>query len=143
MDNQKNIRIILAENKESGLLLEDLLKDFSLKHKTELIQFEDENKLLNYLKSNKENLNDEYSHIIIFNLCTPLYNVIEVIKEIKSNPYLKFIPIFVVTSSIDKEEIREVYRAHANSFIVKPDDLKGLLNILDKFKKLWSYAELP
>ena len=105
MDNLKTIQILLVENKESGLLLEELLQDFSLKAKTEVIVFEDENKLRNYIKefkSDKESLTDPYRNIIIFNLLSNLKNAIKVIKEIKSDPYSKIIPIFMVTPSIEK-----------------------------------------
>lgn len=146
MDILKTIQILLVENKESGLLLEDLLKDFSLKAKTEVIVFENEDKLMDYIKefkSDEKSLNDPFSNIIIFNLYSNLDKAIEVIKKIKSDPYSKIIPIFMVTSSIDEKEIKEVYNAHVNSYIVKPEDLEGLINIVNRFKDYWNQVLLP
>ncbi|MGZ7048683.1 MAG: hypothetical protein ACXVH2_08755 [Methanobacterium sp.] len=143
MDGPKNIHILLVENEESGLLLEEELNEFCLLNHTKLKVFPDENKLIEYLKSNINNLKDSVHSIIIFNILPPLNKVIEAVRDIKGNPDFCFIPIFVITSSIDSDDIKDVYRAHANSYMVKPDDLKGLLMLLDKFKELWNYAQLP
>ena len=49
----------------------------------------------------------------------------------------------MVTPSIDKNDIKEVYEAHANSYIIKPEDLEGLINIINRFKDYWNQVLLP
>ena len=142
MSNNQKVRILLVD-KNSDLPLQDYFIEFTLKDETELKTFKEENELLSYLKEHKNNINDPYNNMIIFNCNSISDNMIDIIKEIKSTENLKSIPLFVIGPNIDDEKIKEIYNAYTNSYIIKPDDFKGLVKLISRFKGLWSLAELP
>ncbi len=147
VDLIKKIHVLLVENKDSGMLLEDILKESSINQSIEITTFNDENELLNFLNKSKTDegfLKDCNHAIIMFNVCLPLDNLPNAIKTIKEDLECKYIPIFVVTPSIEKEEIVNLYKCHVNCYVVKPNDLKGLIAVMDSFKAIWfNQAQLP
>ena len=98
---------------------------------------------MDYLNEYKKESLDSYNTIIVFNCPTPVCTAIDTINEIKSSEYLKAITIFVIAPNLDQEEVRELYKIHVNAYIIKPDDFKGLVKLISRFKGLWSLAELP
>jgi response regulator RpfG family c-di-GMP phosphodiesterase len=140
-----DIKILLVEDEKEELSLKDSLKEFSSWVNTELFVFEGEKKLIDFLNEhrNDKRPTDSYCTIIFFNCHDELCTGIDTIKKIKSDASFKTIPIFVISPSIDRKGIKEVYSSYANAYIVKPEDLKGLMDILDRFKNFWNLAQLP
>jgi chemotaxis family two-component system response regulator Rcp1 len=143
---KKNIKVLLVENKNSGLLLEDILTKSSLRPTIEITVFNDEKELLKYLEESKSDISlfEGRKILIIFNLVLPLENVPNTVEIIKEDLKLKYIPVFVITPKITDEEILDLYNRHVNTYLLKPDDLKGLIELMDLFKTYWyGKIELP
>jgi len=69
---------------------------------------------------------------------------LEVLKVIKSDENLKKIPVLVLTISDRDADIRKAYEYGANSYIVKPIEFSGFVNILTKVEEYWlTIAKLP
>lgn len=136
---KKNIKVLLVENKKSGLLLEDMLKESPLRQVIEIKVFDNEKELLNYLEDSKSDISllGGKDILIMFNLVLPLDEVPNTVKIIKDDPKLKQIPLFVITPQITGEEILDLYNRHVNTYLLKPDDLKGLIDLIDLFKNFW------
>ena len=75
--------------------------------------------------------------IILLDLNLPGTDGRKVLDEIKSNEDLKAIPVIVLTSSSDPRDIDGCYRAGANGYIRKPEDLKGFLETIRRLKEYW------
>lgn len=106
--------------------------------------FNSEKKLLNFLKCNKSIFDSNMHYIILFNLNLLLTNFINIITKIKEDNDLKFIPVVILTSSIKNKDIAKFYGKHLNSYIIKPEDINELVNVLKIFKDFWfDIAALP
>jgi len=82
--------------------------------------------------------------LIILDLNLPSKNGREVLHEIKSDDDLKSIPVVVLTTSEDAEDIRAVYRGHGNSYLCKPVDFDEFLKIIKTLENFWlEAAKLP
>ena len=82
--------------------------------------------------------------IILLDLNLPGTDGREVLKEIKSDPGLRMIPVIVLTSSSDERDIQACYAAGANSYLKKPVDLKGFIEAATRLKDFWlEIAILP
>jgi CheY-like chemotaxis protein len=57
----------------------------------------------------------------------------EVVVEIKQDPSLQLIPVVVLTTSTDAQEINNCYQAGANCCIRKPIDSEALLLMVQRF----------
>ncbi len=68
----------------------------------------------------------------------------EALKEIKSDPELRDIPVVVFTTSKAEEDIVKSYQLGVNSFITKPVTFEGLINVMQALGKYWfEIVELP
>jgi CheY-like chemotaxis protein len=67
-----------------------------------------------------------------------------VLKDIKSDPALRSIPVVVLTTSRSEEDILVSYDLGVNSYIVKPVTFEALVDILQTLQKYWfEIVELP
>ena len=82
--------------------------------------------------------------LIILDLNLPSKDGREVLDEVKRDNDLKSIPVIVMTTSEDEEDIRGVYRRHGNCYICKPVDFDQFLSAMKALEVFWlGTAQLP
>ena len=86
-----------------------------------------------YSERNLENL----PALIILDLNLPLINGPEVLQSIRSNPVTRFIPVVVMSTSSEPEDIRTSYLYGCNSYIPKPLDFTRLQNFAREIMLYW------
>jgi CheY-like chemotaxis protein len=82
--------------------------------------------------------------LILLDLNMPKMDGRTVLKELKSDPDLRTIPVVVLTTSKDDEDVYRSYDIGVNSYIVKPVTFEALVDILQTLEKYWfEIVELP
>ncbi|MDB6154846.1 MAG: response regulator [Chthoniobacteraceae bacterium] len=82
--------------------------------------------------------------LILLDLNMPRKDGRTVLKEIKSDPDLRQIPVVVLTTSRADEDVYKSYDLGVNSYIVKPVTFEALVDILQTLEKYWfEIVELP
>lgn len=82
--------------------------------------------------------------LILLDLNLPRVDGRELLRRIKSEERLKRIPIVILTSSGDEEDVLRSYDLHANCFITKPLDLERFSEITRSIRQFWfSIVTLP
>jgi len=82
--------------------------------------------------------------LILLDLNMPRKDGRTVLKEIKSDPDLRTIPVVVLTTSKADEDVYRSYDLGVNSYIVKPVTFEALVDILQTLEKYWfEIVELP
>jgi CheY-like chemotaxis protein len=82
--------------------------------------------------------------LILLDLNLPRKNGREVLAEIKADPNLKSIPIVVLTTSNDEEDILKAYNLNANCYVVKPVGFDNFMQAIQSIKHFWfSVVTLP
>jgi CheY-like chemotaxis protein len=61
----------------------------------------------------------------------------EALKEIKSDPNFRLIPVVVFTTSQAERDILKSYHLGANSFVTKPTSFQGLLEATNAIITYW------
>jgi CheY-like chemotaxis protein len=61
--------------------------------------------------------------LILLDLNLPKFNGRQVLEQVKSDPDLQDIPIVVLTTSSEQEDVLHSYNLHANAYVTKPVDL--------------------
>jgi len=76
--------------------------------------------------------------VILLDLKMPKVTGVEVLREVKSNEKLKSIPVVMLTSSREAQDLRECYRLGANGYVVKPVDAKHFGQAITRIGAYWA-----
>ncbi len=82
--------------------------------------------------------------LILLDLNMPKKNGREVLREIKSHPQFKSLPVIVFTTSKSQKDVDEIYELGANTFISKPNSYEGFIEVFQILGKYWlGISKLP
>ena len=81
--------------------------------------------------------------IILLDLNLPKMDGLELLKAIKADELLKRIPVVVLTTSKNNEDIVQSLELSAAGYMVKPTDYKGFVEMMRTIVSYWSLSELP
>ena len=82
--------------------------------------------------------------IILLDLNLPQIDGFAVLTEIKDDPDLRTIPVVVLTTSSNPDDILRAYELHASFYIKKPADLDEFVNAMQSFDGFClTVAQLP
>ncbi len=82
--------------------------------------------------------------LILLDLNLPRKDGREVLADIKAHKSLKRIPVVILTTSNDEEDILKSYNLHANCYITKPIDLSQFVKVVRSIEDFWfSIVALP
>ena len=130
------LKILLIEDDAIEVMkLNRAISSLQLKH--QIIESNNGEAALDILKK-KEVLPD----IILLDLNMPKINGIEFLKIIKSDPYLKYIPTIVLTTSNNKRDLLECYKIGIAGYILKPLKYDDYVAKVEKLLAYWSINEL-
>jgi two-component system, chemotaxis family, response regulator Rcp1 len=75
--------------------------------------------------------------LILLDLNLPRKDGREVLAEVKLDESLRLIPVVVLTTSKDEQDILKAYGLHANCYIVKPVDFEQFAAIVRSIEHFW------
>jgi CheY-like chemotaxis protein len=86
---------------------------------------------------------DRLPQLIFLDLKMPRVNGLEVLKAIKFDIRTKTIPVVVMTSSAEDQDVTRAYDLGANSYVVKPIDLSSVRETIRKIGHYWLGTNRP
>jgi CheY-like chemotaxis protein len=78
-----------------------------------------------------------FPDLILLDLKMPGIDGFEVLKQIKSTPIMKRIPVIILTMSQEEGDRAMSYDLGANSYLVKPVSFFGFLNVVREIGDYW------
>ena len=97
-----------------------------------------------YLRKEGEYASAVRPDLILLDLNLPRKDGREVLEEIKGDPFLRNIPVVVLTSSQADDDIACVYDLHANCYVTKPMDLDQFIRVVESIEDFWfTIVKLP
>ncbi len=106
----------------------------------DIVAIGDGEKALDYLRGKGEYTGRDISDhpsIILLDLKLPKLNGIEVLRRIKADEALKLIPVIILTSSREEQDLVQSYSLGANSYIRKPVDFDEFQEVSKQLGLYW------
>lgn len=136
LNRSKEVEILLVEDSETDRMLAvEALRQSRIGNNVHCV--EDGEKAMLYLRQQSPYENVPTPDLILLDLNLPRKDGREVLSEIKSDEYLKFIPVIVLTTSKAREDIAGAYEEHANCYITKPLDFDQFGRVLRELESFW------
>jgi CheY-like chemotaxis protein len=76
-------------------------------------------------------------NLVLLDLKLPGIDGFEVLRQVKSTPILKRLPVVILTSSKEEGDRALSYDHGANSYIVKPVSFDGFLDVVQEIDGYW------
>lgn len=140
----ESIEILLVEDNEADIVLvREALKDAKVANELHIVR--DGKAALDFLRSTAgHNPGKIKPGLILLDLYMPKMDGQEVLKEIKTDAKLKSIPVVVMTSSQEEQDVTKAYDMQANSYVIKPVDFNQLIHVVETIEDFWlSVVKLP
>ena len=140
------VTILMADDDEDDRLLAlDALKEGRVLNN--LYCVEDGVELLEYLRREGKFADPATSprpSLILLDLNMPRMDGREALQHIKADPNLRSIPVVILTTSKEEEDMIRGYDLGAASYITKPVNFEGLVDLMRAIGRYWiEFVELP
>ena len=81
--------------------------------------------------------------VVLLDLKMPKVDGLEVLRQIKSDPRLRRIPVVMMTSSREEQDLLKSYDLGVNAYVVKPVDFQRFLDAVRKLSCFWALINEP
>lgn len=76
--------------------------------------------------------------LMLLDLHMPKIDGLDVLAQIKADPKTRSTPVVIMSSSDQESDMARSYKAHANSYIVKPVDFKQFTDQVSLLGQYWT-----
>src|SRR6266540_7132166 len=138
MIGEPRLVMLIEDNIDHADLVVRTLEDHLLTNKVR--HFQDGQSALDYLFRRgefSETTETQRPHVILLDLRLPRLDGIEVLKAIKEDEDLKYIPVVILTTSEAEKDVAKAYYNHANSYLVKPVGFEDFKKLMDDLGFYW------
>jgi len=142
MGNLKRILLVEDDPKDIELTL-TALGEYNLAN--EIMVARDGVEALDYLYRRGEfALRPEGNPVVILlDLKMPRLDGVEVLRQLKSDERMRFVPVVILTSSRESRDLEEAYRLGANAYVVKPVRFTEFVEALKGIGVFWALINEP
>ncbi|TGK13969.1 response regulator [Leptospira fletcheri] len=133
---KKTFDILLVEDNPADvrLTLEALGE---MPREKNLIVAKDGEEAIEYVKGTGIFSGSSKPDLILLDLNLPKKNGFEVLRELKTDPVLRRIPVVVLTTSNSERDILATFSLHANSYIQKPVEFGNFVDAMRSLRVYW------
>ncbi|WP_130471298.1 response regulator [Candidatus Magnetaquicoccus inordinatus] len=142
-DSVQPIEILLIEDNPGDIALtKEALLESKINNRLHAVY--DGEQALAFVRRQDPYQNAPRPDLILLDLNLPRRNGREVLQEIKQDPTLRAIPVVILTTSRDEEDILRSYALHANCYVSKPVDLEKFFQVIRSIEQFWfTVVKLP
>ena len=111
----------------------------------EVIIARDGAEALDYLRGEGEHAGRQAGNptVVLLDLKLPKVDGLEVLKVIRNTPSLKSIPVVMLTSSKEEQDLLRSYELGVNAYVVKPVDFEEFVRAIADLGIFWAVLNEP
>ena len=131
-DNANDVELTLMALKTNNVL-------------SEVVVTRDGAETLDYLLRRRQYADREPGDpgLMLLDLKMPKIDGLEVLKQVKSNPQFRTIPIVVLTSSREEQDLVRSYNFGVNAYVVKPVEFHDFVDAIKLVGGFWAVVNEP
>lgn len=134
------VTILLAEdNPGHARLIEKNLRRANINN--EIVKFTDGKQVLDYLFDEADHL--RLPLLVLLDLNLPVFSGYQVLKQMKSNPKTRNIPVVILTTTEEPHEVAHCYELGCNVYITKPVEYDEFCEAIRKLGLFLSIVKIP
>lgn len=82
--------------------------------------------------------------LVLLDLKLPKIDGLEVLRRVRAHPRTRYLPVVILTSSLERTDVVEGYRYGANSYLRKPVDFMEFVELAATIGSYWGkYNQVP
>ena len=81
--------------------------------------------------------------VVLLDLKLPKVDGLQVLQRLKADPGLKTVPVVMLTSSREEQDLVSSYNLGVNAYVVKPVDFPDFIQAMNKVKVFWALLNQP
>ncbi len=81
--------------------------------------------------------------VVLLDLKMPKVDGLEVLRQIKGDPALQMIPVVVMTSSREEQDVIDSYKLGVNAYVVKPVKFHEFVEAVKRLGGFWAFINQP
>jgi CheY-like chemotaxis protein len=137
-------RILLAEDNDKDVELTlGALEEYNLAN--EVVIARDGVETLDYLHQRGKFTGhpNGLPAVVLLDLKMPRVDGLEVLRQMKSDPRLRQVPVVMVTSSREEQDLIKSYELGVNAYVVKPVDFQKFVESIRQIGFFWALINEP
>ena len=137
-------RILLAEDNKNDIELTlSALEEYNLAN--EVVVVRDGVEVLDYLFQRGQFADhaNGVPAVILLDLKMPRLDGLEALRQLRAEPRFKHVPVVMITSSREEQDLIRSYELGVNAYVVKPVDFQKFVECIKQIGFFWALINEP
>ena len=142
-EGERQIEILLVEDDPGDVMMtREAFQDYKLHNELHVVS--DGAEAMAFLRQEGEYAGRPRPDLVLLDLNLPRMDGRQVLEAIKSDPELASIPVVVLTTSENEDDVLRSYSLHANAYVTKPVDFERFIAVVRQIDEFFvSVVKLP
>lgn len=127
--------LLVEDNPNDRLLMERAFNKSKLGNS--LVTVRDGQEALDYLFGTADSGPQPLPVLVLLDLKLPKVDGLEVLERIRSHARTEMLPVVILTSSREQDDLVNSYKLHVNSYVRKPVDFNEFVDTVQKLGLYW------
>ena len=128
-EGERQIEVLLVEDDPGDVMMtREAFQDYKLHNQLHVVS--DGAEAMEFLRQEGEYAGRPRPDLVLLDLNLPRMDGRQVLEAIKSDPDLASIPVVVLTTSENEDDVLRSYSLHANAYVTKPVDFARFIEVI-------------